>query len=196
MTVEEYLNSEDSGTMRHEYVDGQVFAMTGATAAHNAICMNVSTLLHSHLRGTGCRAYSNDMKVKIDSANSFYYPDILVTCEPFSPKSVFTKVPVLLIEILSPSTKQIDRREKVIAYKQIATLKEYLVIYQDRKRVEMYKKDSAGQWQTSIAQQRDIVQLDSLQPPLQLPLTEIYEGLGLSNIVHEDEAEYDCDSDY
>jgi len=195
MTVDEYLESEEVAKVRREYVDGQVFAMTGSTDAHNVICSNVFTTLHAHLRGTGCRAYSNDMKVRIDSSNCFYYPDIMVTCEPFSAKTVFKKTPVLIVEILSRSTKHIDRREKMVAYRQIASLKEYLVICQDRKRVEMHKQDNSGQWTMILAQGNDVLQLDSLQPPLELPLTSIYEGLGLSNIVHEEEAEYNCDSD-
>jgi Uma2 family endonuclease len=197
MTVEEYLGAEESQPFRREYVDGRVFAMTGATAAHNAICTNLLSLVHAHLRGTGCRAYANDMKVKIESINSFYYPDILVTCEPFSPKAIFTTAPVLIVEILSPSTKHIDRREKVAAYKQISGLKEYLIISQNKHRVEMFQRGDDDIWQMMVVEGNERLLLKSLSPTLELPLTSIYEGLGIPNMVREEEeAEYDCDSDY
>jgi Uma2 family endonuclease len=196
MTVEEYLGSEEFQPFRREYLDGRVFAMTGATAAHNAICTNLLALVHAHVRGSGCRAYASDMKVKIESSNSFYYPDILVTCEPFSPKAVFTTAPVLIIEILSPSTKHIDRREKVVAYKQIAALKEYLVISQNKHRVEMFQRDDNDSWHMIVVEGNERLLLKSLNPSLEIPLGSIYEGLGISNIVREEEAEYDCDSDY
>lgn len=196
MTIDEYLGSEDLQSFRREYVDGRVFAMSGATAAHNAICINLSSVLHSHLRGTGCRVFANDMKVKIESLNSFYYPDIIVTCEPFSAKAVFTAAPVLIVEILSPSTKHIDLREKVIAYKQISTLKEYLIISQNRQRVEMFHKTGDDHWHVTVVEGNERLLLKSLNPNMDISLSAIYEGLDLPGVVREGEAEYDCDSDY
>jgi Uma2 family endonuclease len=197
MTVEEYLEAEERATIRHEYVDGQVFAMSGATDAHNLIAGNLYALMHGHLRGSGCRAYINDMKVQIQSRKSFYYPDIMVTCEPFSAKSVFKDAPTLLIEVLSPSTRQIDRREKLVAYKQIDTLKEYLVVYQDRRRVEVYRRDRNGHWELTVASGKEELLLQSLPTgPLALSLDIIYDGFDLPTIVGESGFSYDVDAEY
>jgi len=195
VTVEDYLKAEESASVRHEYIDGQIFAMTGASDAHNVICTNLLVLLYTHLRRSSCRAYINDMKVRVETVKSFYYPDIMVTCEPFSAKSVFKAAPILLIEVLSPSTRQIDRREKLIAYKQITSLKEYLVVYQNRQRIELYQKDEHGHWPMTIVRAGDSILLESLHEPLEVSLAAIYESLGLANVVQEDEAEYELDSE-
>jgi len=196
MSVEEYLEAEERATVRHEYVDGQVFAMSGATEAHNVIAGNLYAFMHGQLRGTGCRAFMNDMKVRIKSQRSFYYPDIMVTCEPFEAKSVFKDAPTLLIEVLSPSTRQIDRREKLVSYKQIDTLKEYLVVYQDRRRVEVYRRDKNGHWELTVASGKEELLLQSLPSgPLALSMDAIYEGFDAPTIVEEGDFSYDVDGE-
>jgi len=112
MATDEYLEFEEQAAVRHEYVRGQIFAMTGSAEAHNVISGNLFAALHNFLQGTGCRVFQNDMKVRVEAADCFYYPDIMVTCEPYEAKSVFKNSPRLIIEVLSPSTKHIDRREK------------------------------------------------------------------------------------
>jgi Uma2 family endonuclease len=116
MSVDEYLSSEEHASVRREYVDGRVFAMTGVTKRHNIIAGNIYSILRAHVRGSQCRAYISDVKVRVEAANSFYYPDVMVSCEPFDHKSVFTSTPRLIVEVLSRSTAAIDRREKVLAY--------------------------------------------------------------------------------
>ncbi|HEY9791161.1 MAG TPA: Uma2 family endonuclease [Candidatus Obscuribacterales bacterium] len=147
MTPDEYLASESHGNGRHEYVGGYIFAMTGASDAHNVIAGNLFALLHAHLRGTtGCRAYINEMKAKIEATESFYYPDVMVTCEPFEAKSLFKKSPCLIIEVSSPSTKHIDRREKLVAYHQLESLREYLIVNRDKTKVEYFRKTDDSKW--------------------------------------------------
>jgi Uma2 family endonuclease len=188
----EYLRAEEKATVRHEYVDGYVFAMSGSTRAHNLICMNISTFLHGHLRGGPCQATSNDLKLKIESARSYYYPDIMVDCERFVAKDVFVTEPVLLIEVLSPSTAAIDRREKLIAYQKIETLKEYLLVYQDRQQVELYRKEADGQWSYVVLNFTDELILESLPAgSLSMPFEVIYEGYSPPSRVKEEEVEYD-----
>jgi Uma2 family endonuclease len=149
MTVDEYLASEELASVRHEYVDGQVFAMTGATRRHNIIAGNIHSLLRAHIKGGPCRVYISDVKVRVETANCFYYPDVMVSCDRFDAKSVFTGNPTLLVEVLSPSTSSIDRREKLTAYKLIASLKEYVIVHQKTKRVQIYRKDSSELWHVS-----------------------------------------------
>lgn len=191
LTVEEYLAREERATVRHEYVNGQVFAMTGATEAHNVICGNLHASLHEHLKGSGCRVFMSDMKVRIETSNSFYYPDIMVTCEPFAGTSVFKQSPVFIAEILSPSTKHIDRREKLIAYRQIDSLREYVIIDPSRHRIEDYRKDANGQWEMMVLRRSDVVSLASLPSSLDISVETIYEGVILSPAVEEEEEEYE-----
>jgi Uma2 family endonuclease len=191
LTEEEYLRAEEKADIRHEYVNGHVFAMSGATEAHNVICVNILSSIHSYLRGSQCRAYINDMKVKIKRAKSYYYPDIMVTCEPFESKSVFKAAPVLIVEVLSPSTTQVDKREKLVAYQKIASLKEYLIVYQDRQRVDLYRRVSNDDWEVLILGSDDELVLQWLpKGPLHLPFSLIYEGYNPPCIVKESESEY------
>ncbi len=193
MTEQEYLQAEEKATVRHEYVDGYVFAMSGATEAHNVISGNLFSVIHSHLRGGPCRAFQNDMKVRVQSARSYYYPDIMVTCEAFEPKSVFKISPTLLIEVLSPSTAQIDQREKLIAYQKIGSLREYVIVHQQRQHVEMYRKNVDGQWEHIIPTLAEGLVLESLSAPLQIPFNTIYEGYNPPSRVKENERIYDLE---
>ncbi len=191
LTVEEYLAQEKRAKVRHEYVNGQVFAMTGATAAHNVISGNLYALLHHHLRGSGCRPFINDMKVRIEIGNSFYYPDVMVTCEPFDGKSVFQQSPVLIAEVLSPSTTHIDRREKLVAYRRLSSLRQYLIIHQSRYRIEAHKKDADGQWEVSVLGKNDVLLLDSLPSRLNVTVAAIYEGVIQELVVEEEDEDYE-----
>jgi Uma2 family endonuclease len=191
LTVEEYLELEERSNVRHEYIDGQIFAMTGATDSHNVICGNLYSLVHAHVRGTGCLAYINDMKVQVKVNRSFYYPDIMVTCEPFQAKSVFKSLPVLIVEVLSPSTRQVDRREKLVAYRKLSSLREYAIVYQDRKQIEIHRKSPDGQWEIETLRGSDELSLQSLNVPLRIPVSAIYEDVVLSPLVEESEEEYE-----
>lgn len=192
MTEEEYLRREGSATIRHEYVEGYVFAMTGATEAHNVICGNIFTFLHGRLSGGPCRAFINDMKVNVKSARAYYYPDIMVTCEPFDAKSVYKSAPVLLVEVLSPSTSAIDRREKLIAYQKLQTLKEYLIVHQDRQQVEIHQRTSERNWECLIVTPGDELLLESLPGgPVSLSFELIYRGYDPPRRVKEIEEDYE-----
>jgi len=99
-TPSQYLTLETSANQRHEYVDGQMFAMTGASAAHNVISLNIAMSLRTKLQGTGCTVFMADMKVRIEDLNCFCYPDVLVDCETFDRKSVYTNTPAIIFEVL------------------------------------------------------------------------------------------------
>ncbi len=191
LSVEQYLQLEERSDVRHEFIDGQIFVMTGTTDSHNVICGNFFALLHSHLRGSGCHVYMNDMKLHVQVANSFYYPDIMVTCEPFEARSVFKQSPLLIVEILSPSTKQVDRREKSIAYRKIPSLREYLIVYQDRQQIEVHRINNDHEWRIEILRGKDELSLESLTTPLQIAVNAIYADTVLSPLIEESEEEYE-----
>jgi len=193
MSVEDYLKLEESANRKNEYVRGQIFAMSGAAEAHNVICSNIHAFLHTSLRGTGCRAFMADMKVRVESADSFYYPDIMVTCEPYDGKSVFKSAPTLIVEVLSASTRQIDRREKLVAYRQLDSLWHYVLVHQQRALIEHYKRISQDQWEIQTLQKTDELRLDGIaEKTLCLPVSTIYEDVVLPFIVKEEEEEYEC----
>jgi len=185
MTVDEYLRYEQSSEQKHEYVSGYVFAMTGARQAHEIVCGNLFSLVRTHLRGSGCRAFQSNMKVKIATADIFYYPDLVVTCEPYEPESVMVQKPCLIGEVHSPSTKHIDRREKLVAYTQIESLREYLMVSPNKYRIELVRKNADGEWESTVYGKDDIVTLNSMPEPLEIPVSEFYADIQLTPMVEE-----------
>jgi Uma2 family endonuclease len=180
MSVEEYLEQEATSIEKHEYVAGRIFAMVGASEAHNAIVSNLHRYLYDAVKEADCRIYVGDMKVRVEASQSFYYPDLVVTCEPFSARSVFKSAPRLIIEVLSPSTMEIDRREKLIAYRQLTSLAEYVVVYQDKRRIETYHKDENGQWLCDLSSNDEIVTVSiSANKSVTLRMDDIYFGIEL-----------------
>ena len=131
-SVEEYLDMEQRSPVRHEYVGGMIFAMTGASFVHALIVRNLVTALDRHLRGGSCHVLAVDMKVQVDAANAFYYPDVLVVCDVAGQQAQQIDNPTLLIEVLSPSTETVDRREKRLNYQTLNSLREYVLVAQDR----------------------------------------------------------------
>jgi Uma2 family endonuclease len=171
----EYLESEDSSQIRHEYLNGQVFGMSGGSREHSLITGNIHNRLKNYLRGSGCQVFASDMKVRIETDNVFYYPDVVVTCNSQDTEKFFLTKPCLIVEVLSPSTENIDRREKLLTYKKIEDLQEYILISQDEVKVELYRKDKDNNWLKYILDKNDSVILDSVN--LQLTMTEVYEDV-------------------
>ncbi|HEY9869161.1 MAG TPA: Uma2 family endonuclease [Candidatus Obscuribacterales bacterium] len=178
ISVDEYLKLEETSTVRHEFLDGRVFAMVGSSEAHNAIVSNLNVLIANAIRGTGCRTFVADMKVRVEATNSFYYPDVMVTCEPFMATSLYKTAPRLIIEVLSPSTADIDRREKLLAYRLIESLQQYAIVYQDERTVEVYTRTSDRSWTLSVYHDREtLVLAPAPSTELSLSLDSIYEGV-------------------
>ena len=177
ITVEEYLQSEPFAPFRREFVDGRVFAMTGATDAHNGICVNLCAMMHAKLKGTGCRVYINDMKVKIEELNCFYYPDLVVTCERYDPHAVFKTSPVIIVEVLSPSTKRIDLREKLIGYRKLNSLIEYVTVSQNTREIEIHRRIEGDQWESITVISPEHLFLQSFpNKPLEIDLESVYDN--------------------
>jgi Uma2 family endonuclease len=164
LTSEEYLQMEEASDIKHEYIDGQVYAMAGASDAHVTITLNLASALRNHVRGSGCRVYIADMKARIESLNRFYYPDIMVTCDERDREtSVYKQFPCLIVEVLSDSTEAFDRGDKFADYQQIESLQEYVLINTKRQRVECFRRSDEGLWvlQSYTAQQKSF-QLKSI----------------------------------
>ncbi|MGB5962026.1 MAG: Uma2 family endonuclease [Coleofasciculaceae cyanobacterium] len=157
LTPEEYLNIEEQNPIKHEYIDGQIYAMAGASDAHVTIAGNLFALLRSHLRGSGCRVYISDMKARIETLNRFYYPDVMVTCDSRDQETpTYKRFPTLIIEVLSDSTEAFDRGDKFADYQEISSLREYVLINSKRQRIECFRRNDEGLWvlQSYTAEQR------------------------------------------
>lgn len=147
LTPEEYLQMEEQSPIKHEYIDGYIYAMAGASDPHVTIALNLAILLRSHLRGSGCRVYISDMKTRIESLNRYYYPDVMVTCDERDQEtSGYKKFPCLIVEVLSDSTEAFDRGDKFADYQEIATLQEYVLVNTKRQRVECFRRNEQGLW--------------------------------------------------
>jgi len=133
ITPAEYLEGERVSEIRHEYIDGKVYAMAGASADHNEICGDVYTILKNHLRSSPCRVFMEAVKVELsdDLGDAFYYPDVFVTCEPKGEDTHVMREPKLIIEVISPSTARHDRGEKLAAYKRIPSVEEIVLVEQE-----------------------------------------------------------------
>ncbi len=147
LTPEAYLQAETHSPTKHEYIDGDIYAMAGANEADVTIALNLASLLRSHVRGSDCRVYIADMKAYLEQANRFYYPDILVTCDPRDQNtSTYKRFPKLIVEVLSDSTEAFDRGDKFADYQTLDSLQEYVLINTKRPRIECFRRDSAGLW--------------------------------------------------
>jgi Uma2 family endonuclease len=176
MSVQEYLEFEEKTSIKHEYVAGLVFAMSGPTEAHETIADNLRTALRVHLHGSPCRTFGSALQVnlKMDGDEFYYHPDVMVACGQPDLQKNFRTDPRLLVEVLSPSTQNIDRREKYENYRKIATLEEYIVVAQRIPEVTIFRRAEnwLGQTLKSLEETADF---RSIQ--LSLPLTRIYEGV-------------------
>lgn len=171
LNEQEYLTGELNSDIKHELIDGEVFAMVGASSAHNLISLNIAGELHTHLKGKPCRPYINDMKVRI--AENYYYPDVLVDCSEIANDAYFVETPILIIEVLSASTKSYDKTFKLAQYKKIPTLQEYVMIEQDRQLVEVISR--LDDWQPHYYEIDEEFILQSVG--LKLAVADVYDGI-------------------
>src|SRR5260221_7366261 len=141
LSVEDSLSGEEGGEVKHEYIAGAVYAMAGATSDHNLIVGNIYAAFRSRLHGGRCRAFILDFKVRLNIAQDdvFYYPDVMLGCDPRDTHKLYLRFPKVLVEVSSESTERLDRREKKLAYQTIETLEEYLIVAQDRLEVTLFR---------------------------------------------------------
>jgi len=147
MSTRDFLDWDATQTQRHEFVGGEVFAMAGAGEAHVTAALNVAMALRQHLAGTPCRTFITDMKLRVDAADAFFYPDVMVTCSAADAADPMVKrEPVLLVEVLSPATAAYDRGDKFAAYRKLPSLRELLLVDTDSRRCDLYRKGDDGLW--------------------------------------------------
>ncbi|MFN5815358.1 MAG: Uma2 family endonuclease [Pseudanabaena sp.] len=177
LTPDEYLEMEEQSDIKHEYIDGYVYAMAGANDPHVTISLNMAFLIRNHLRSSKCRVYMSDMKAKIESLRRFYYPDVMVTCDPRDTQTPnYKSFPKLIIEVLSKSAEAFDRGDKLADYQQIETLEEYVLVNTSRFRLDCFRRNAEGLWVLkSYAGEEDNFQLTSIN--FEGKFTDLYEDV-------------------
>jgi Uma2 family endonuclease len=187
LTVDEYLRMEERATVRHEYVAGRVYAMSGVTIRHSLIVGNVYAKLRAAAAGGSCRVVFTDVKVRV-SQDVFYYPDLAVACEPVGEEDIYLREPCLVGEVTSPSTATRDHREKLLSYRQLPSLRSYLIVAQSRRKVERRWRSDDGMWRSEVI--AGTGSFDVPCPATMLSLDEIYEGVTLPSIGERAPAAY------
>ncbi|OAI20811.1 hypothetical protein A1359_20495 [Methylomonas lenta] len=175
-TAAEFLAWEETQSEKHEFIAGEVFAMTGARQDHVIVSLNIASALKQRLRGTPCRAYIADMKLHVEAADAFFYPDVMVSCHAEDRLAKqFLSHPALIVEVLSESTADYDRGGKFVAYRKLESLQEYLIVDIDNRRVECFRRTADNDWLLHDYLGEAEFQLSSLG--FSLPLAEVFEDI-------------------
>ncbi len=176
LSVFEFLDFDNLSQDRHEYVAGRFFAMTGGTMRHNRVSFNIARILGDLLEGLPCQVFINDMKLHVQEADSVYYPDVMVYCgSALAGDEKLVSDASLIVEVSSESTAEIDRREKLSAYRKLPSLKAYWIVSQTQRRVEMHSRDALGRWQ-AVAYERGESLPDVGLQGMELDLDSFYAG--------------------
>lgn len=175
-SAEDYLAWEATQTEKHEFVGGEAFAMAGASDAHVTATGNLFVALRAHLRGTPCRTYIADMKLHVSAADAYFYPDVFVTCSAADALRPQDKAePVLVAEVLSPTTAAYDRGAKFAAYRSLPSLQEYVLIDPESPGVEVYRRDASNHWVLYPYGPQDAAEFTSVG--LTLPVAQVFEDV-------------------
>ncbi|MEZ5535626.1 MAG: Uma2 family endonuclease [Thiolinea sp.] len=177
LTPEQYLAAEKTADYRSEYIEGEVYAMAGASDANVTLSTNLSAMLHGQLRGSDCKSYSSDMKLRIGEDKTYFYPDLMVSCDAEDRKRKYFKCqPILVVEILSDNTEAYDRGSKFAWYRQLDSLQEYVLIDQNQFRVELFRRNAHNRWELfSFEGESALLELQSVG--LRCSLAELYEDV-------------------
>ena len=163
MSSDEFLAWDAAQALRHEFVAGEIFAMAGGEDKHNTVAQNVMMALRAHLDGTGCRVYTSDVKLRVEAANCYFYPDVMVTCSTTDHADALVKSQAkLVVEVLSPATAAFDRGDKFAAYRLLPTLQEYLLIDTDKRRCDLYRRGADALSVLHPGEVGDAAQLNSV----------------------------------
>jgi Uma2 family endonuclease len=175
-TPEEYFVWEERQLERHEYMNGEVYAMSGGTINHGDIALNFGVLLKSHLRGSGCKTLNSDCRVKVLGMDKYVYPDTSVTCDERDKTTTqYISHPCLIVEVLSHSTEAYDRGNKFKMYRRNPSLQEYVLVNVDIIEVELFRKIDTNDWRIINYQSGDTVELTSVN--LNFPIEQVYEDI-------------------
>jgi Uma2 family endonuclease len=177
ISADDYLRAEMASEIKHEYVGGQLHAMTGASVSHNLIMLNLAGALKAHLRGSPCQVFASDMKLRlrIGSEDVFYYPDVFVACRADERNTYYREFPHTIVEILSETTERTDRREKFLAYRTLDSLQEYILVAQDERRIVVFHRENG--WQPEEAGPQGALDIPSLG--FSVALDAVYEGVSV-----------------
>jgi Uma2 family endonuclease len=176
-TPEEYFQWEEQQQLRHEYINGEVYAMSGGTINHSKIASNLNFILKRHLRGGGCQVLTSDARVKIVESNDYVYPDLSVTCDDRDRNtSQYITYPCLVVEVLSPSTANYDRGDKFRMYRRNPSLRDYLLVDAEKIAIDLYRhNESSGNWEIVNYQPGDMIELKSIN--LSCLIEDIFEDI-------------------
>lgn len=174
LTVEEYLDLEARSDRKHEYVAGEIFLMAGASRNHNTIAGNILALLWNAARGSGCSVFGSDMLLRA-APDLYYYPDVQVVCGDDGGTDRYTVGPCVVVEVLSPSTRREDLREKARAYRSISSVQAYVAIDSEKRHVVRYHHDQHGNWDIARLTSDGVVPFPC--PAVTLTIDQIYEGV-------------------
>lgn len=179
-TVAEYLALEERSEVRHEFFDGEIFAMAGADVSHNLIAGNLLVSFKLALRGQPCKVLMEGVQLAVEEGRHYAYPDVMITCDPDDQRAKrLLYAPVLLVEVLSPSTAEYDRGRKFKQYQKLPSLKHYLLVSQTSWLVEWYRREENGIWSiTSLVEATDALVIPELN--INLTVAEVYEGTGVA----------------
>ncbi|WP_448599590.1 Uma2 family endonuclease [Thermoleptolyngbya sp.] len=181
LSPQEYLEWEATQDIKHEYLDGEVFAMTGGTIAHNLIALNLASTLKAFLRGKGCRVFMSDVKVQVSERGAYFYPDVMVSCDERDRPAVnLIQHPCLIVEVLSPTTEAFDRGEKFRRYRQLSTLQEYVLIDATQISVDRFRRLSETHWELQSFAAEDTLELTSID--WQGAIALLYEDVSFESI--------------
>ncbi|MCQ8118540.1 Uma2 family endonuclease [Methylomonas rosea] len=175
-SAEDYLTWEDTQTEKHEFISGEVFAMTGARQDHVIVSLNIASALKQRLRDTPSRPYISDLKLRVKASDAFFYPDVMVSCHADDLKNArFIEHPSLIVEVLSDSTAAFDRGGKFAAYRKLASLQEYLIVDIEARRVECFRRTSDNDW--LLHDYVDAVDCELTSLGIEIPMAEIFEDI-------------------
>ncbi|MGB6299357.1 MAG: Uma2 family endonuclease [Rivularia sp. (in: cyanobacteria)] len=174
-TIDEYLQYDLESLVRYEYIAGQLYPLLGESHNLKIIAENLFARLRTQLYGTGCHVFSSEMKVRIESMNAFYYPEVSVVKDSQDREIYFKTRPCLIAEVISPITERIDRNEKLFNYRQIPSLQEYILVHQSEMKVEIYHKVYRDNWLLEVLTQDSILKLQSVN--VEITMAEIYEDV-------------------
>lgn len=178
ISIADYLESEEISQIKHEYIDGEIYAMAGTSKSRNRIIKNILNKLANHLPGTDCEPFFVDIKVFAGKLQRFYYPDIIVVCGEDKESEYFTSKPKVIVEVLSPSTALTDRREKMFVYKELESMDEYVLVEQDKIFAEIYRRREDGLWSWIEFEENEEIEFASVD--FRMPMRDIYEGINIS----------------
>jgi Uma2 family endonuclease len=180
LTADAYLAWEAGQGLRHEFFQGEVFAMAGGTRNHNTVALNTASALRSHLKGTPCKAFMADIRVHVEAADAYFYPDVVVDCQPKGAEmgqALTALAPVLVVEVLSDSTASWDRGGKFAAYRQLPSLQEYVLLDPQARTVEVYRRNAANRFELYAWDAHNPGPCEFASVGLQWPLADVFEGV-------------------